>query len=156
MMITGTTGNDKLTGTDDADTIDGLAGADLMTGGKGNDIYYVDDAGDKVEESANGGRDAVIASISYTLGANVEGLQLVGTAVSGIGNGLDNLIFGNDLDNTLDGGKGVDRLEGGLGNDSYYVDNVADDVREFSGTGTGIDTVYASVTLPKLADNVEN
>ena len=54
--LSGGDGNDTLNGGDDndtldggigADTLNGGAGADLMTGGADNDIYVVDDAGDR-------------------------------------------------------------------------------------------------------------
>jgi Ca2+-binding RTX toxin-like protein len=78
----------------------------------------------------------VYASVNYVLGANLEQLILEGSAVSGTGNALDNIIDGNDNANkllglngddviygnlgndTLDGGIGSDILDGGAGNDS--------------------------------------
>ena len=58
-----------------------------MIGGSGGDDYYVNTAGDKVVEAANGGSDLVYADINYTLAANVERLVLQ-NAVNGAGNGL--------------------------------------------------------------------
>ena len=50
-----------------------------MEGGQGSDVYYVDAAGDSVIEAADGGNDAVFSTISYTLGATVESLILLGS-----------------------------------------------------------------------------
>ena len=72
----------------------------------------VDNAGDLVTEALGEGRDRVIASVNYTLTANVEELELAGTALNGTGNILANRIIGNDLANTLGGGDGSDTLNG--------------------------------------------
>ena len=117
--LTGTAANDVLVGTNDDDTLNGLIGADKMAGGDGNDIYFVDQAGDDVTELTDKGFiDRVVTTVSATLVANVEFLELVGGALSGIGNGQENVLLGNGLDNTLDGGDGGDLLSGGHGNDT--------------------------------------
>jgi len=160
--LTGNALANTLTGLAGDDRIDGKQGADTMLGGTGNDSYYVDQAGDSVIELANEGADTVYAYLDYTLGANQEGLNLLGNlAVVGQGNELGNMLNGNALENTLmgmagndslDGKQGADTLIGGLGNDTYYVDHAADVVTEQA--NEGVDTVYASVSHT-LADNVE-
>jgi Ca2+-binding RTX toxin-like protein len=133
--------------------LDGGAGADTMRGGLGNDIYIVDNAGDKVEEALGQGIDTVRSSISYTLTDNVENLELMGSAYSGMGNSLGNRITGNSFNNHLDGKLGIDTMRGGQGNDFYVVDIGGDKVEEF--LNEGIDTVSASVSYT-LSDHVEN
>ena len=60
--LTGTAGNNRL---------DGGAGADTLIGDLGNDTYVVDNIGDVCQEASNAGVDTVIASIDWTLGANL-------------------------------------------------------------------------------------
>ncbi|MDD5272293.1 MAG: calcium-binding protein [Methylovulum sp.] len=137
--------NDTLTGTNANDAISGLGGADTMAGGLGNDLYFVDNAGDVVTEASGAGTDTLLSSISYTLAANVENLILTGSnAINGTGNDLANMLTGNAAANVL---------AGGLGNDTYIVDNAADNVIENSGEGS--DTVQAPITY-SLGANVEN
>lgn len=128
--------NNNVTGTDGNDTLAGNNNANTLTGKKGDDTYTVNHAGDKVVELPNEGMDTVESSIaSHELAANVENLNLIGSAIAGIGNQLNNTITGNALDNTLtgqggadtlkgmegadvmDGGAGADAIHGGLGSD---------------------------------------
>ncbi|MFM2379021.1 MAG: hypothetical protein RLZZ143_1599, partial [Cyanobacteriota bacterium] len=76
--------------------------------------------------------------------------NLVGTsfadALAGVGgNDTINGGLGND---TIDGGVGADNMDGGDNDDIYYVDNIADIVRELwdDALGGTADTVFASVT----------
>jgi Ca2+-binding RTX toxin-like protein len=159
-VINGTAAGEPLQGTTDDDELNGEAGADTMTGGEGNDTYIVDDMFDAVVENGGEGRDAVRASVSFTLPDNVEVLTLTGTGdTSGTGNGADNRITGNDGANTLvggggndilSGGAGGDTMSGGTGNDIYAVDEEDDTV--FENGGEGIDTVYASIHYELGAD----
>jgi Ca2+-binding RTX toxin-like protein len=135
------------------DTLIGFAGNDTLTGGAGDDTYVVDNTRDLVIEDAVAGTDTVQSSVSYTLGNDIENLTLIGSALNGYGNHLDNVLVGNDFDNTLDGGTGNDTLIGGLGNDTYIIDNTNDVVSEASNAGT--DTILASADYV-LNNDVEN
>jgi Ca2+-binding RTX toxin-like protein len=150
----GDVGNDTIVAQDGADTLNGGTGDDSMAGGLGDDFYLIDSLNDTIWESLSQGTDSVLANISgYTLAANVEYLELSGNFVAGTGNSFSNTLLGNASGNILDGGAGIDSMAGGAGNDTYFVDNTADQVGESSGAGT--DTVVATVTAYTLADNVE-
>ncbi|MBP2160297.1 MULTISPECIES: M10 family metallopeptidase C-terminal domain-containing protein [Asticcacaulis] len=131
---------DTLRGGDGADTLDGGLDNDQMFGGPGDDIYYVDHAGDRVNESAlgNEGNDTVYASLSWNMSANVEGVAFSGSGhVTSIGNSLANQIAGNAGNNSFGGGTGHDTIYGFDGNDS--LDGGLDsDVLD---GGTGQDTL---------------
>ncbi len=149
-----TVDGDTLNGLAGNDTLDGGLGADIMNGGTNNDTYIVDNAGDLCNEDASAGTDLVKASVSHTLGANVENIQLQGTtAINATGNTLDNTLTGNIAANVLNGGTGADAMVGGAGNDTYVVDNAGDSIVENDGEGT--DTVQSSLTAT-LGSFLEN
>ena len=129
----GYAGDDTIRAGSGKDRIDGGTGKDGLYGGGDDDIYAVDNLGDKVFELANQGFDLVVASADFVLGAasHVEELRAVATGdIDLTGNELVNALFGNVDDNILNGGRGADRMEGGAGNDIYYVDHVGDAVVE--------------------------
>jgi Ca2+-binding RTX toxin-like protein len=108
-----------------------------MWGEKGNDTYEVDNRKDEVIESRDQGIDTVKASISYSLGKNVENLTLVGTQhLNGTGNEGDNCLTGNSGNNILKGGDGQDILKGGAGNDILMGGKDKDEMT--GGTGKDI------------------
>jgi Ca2+-binding RTX toxin-like protein len=128
----GMAGNDTLIGGGGGDQLIGDIGADMMVGGEGDDLYEVDDAGDMIIELLDEGNDFVESSVSWTLGANLERLKVVGSEdLSVTGNSLDNGLWGNDGNNVIAGGKGRDVLYGELGNDTYLFNK-----------GDGQDTIH--------------
>ena len=149
--------NNNLAGGSGNDFINGGKGADTMSGAAGNDTYIVDNVGDVVIESSISLSeiDTVYSYIDYTLGANLEVLNLVGNALSATGNALNNSLYGTAGNNILDGGTGADFMAGGTGNDTYIVDNIGDVVSETSTLASEIDTVRASVNYT-LGANLEN
>jgi Ca2+-binding RTX toxin-like protein len=179
--LNGGAANDTLGGGAGNDTLDGGLGNDNLMGGTGNDTYIIDSADDSIIEEATAGTDIVQASVSWTLGDNLENLTLTGSsAIDGTGNSLNNTITGNSASNTLlglqgndnlkggagddtldggegndalDGGTGDDQLSGGVGNDTYIIDSANDSIIEEATAGT--DIVQASVSWT-LGDNLEN
>jgi len=170
--LTGNIAGNVLIGGAGNDTLNGGAGADTMIGGSGDDFYIIrpfDGIMAVIQESAGEGIDTVSVTTigtsitGYTLGANLENLNLLGAIVSGTGNELDNIITGNTRNNVLSGGAGNDRLDGGtgadtmiggVGDDTYVVDNGSDVVTENANEGT--DTILSSVSFNALPNNVEN
>lgn len=165
LTLTGTaaingTGNrlaNTLIGNSAANILDGGLNTDTMIGGLGNDTYIVDSIIDVVVETSTLATeiDVVQASVSYTLGANLDTLVLTGAlAINGTGNSLANDLTGNGAANMLNGGIGADTLIGGLGNDTYVIDNIGDTVVETSTLATEIDVIQASISYT-LGANLE-
>ena len=161
--LLGFAGLDTLNGGNGDDTLDGGTDADRMAGGAGTDFYVVDDAGDVVVDVSGQGFDTVRSSISFTLGAATEGLELTGSAdIDGVGTASNNSMTGNSGNNSLTGGAGNDTMNGGTGGsdtlvggtgNDYYLVNGGDTVTELA--GGGFDTVESSANFT-LDDNLEN
>ena len=164
--------DDRLTGNAGSNLLNGGLGADTLTGGNGDDTYVVDNTGDLVVEtnasSATGGIDTVQSSVTYTLSANVEYLQLTGSAnINGTGNTLPNLLTGNSGGNILSGGGGADYMAGGGGNDTYIVDDnstvanvngtpiTGDTISESANAGTDLVVSTVDYVLPKNVENLQ-
>lgn len=149
----GYAGDDRLVGGEGNDKLDGGTGRDRMEGGNGDDTYMVDLSGDMVVELANGGTDTVRVSglATYTIGAEVENLEFLGTTnFIGNGNGLNNVLTGGRGNDVLFGGDGSDALYGGEGNDRLVGGAGAD---ALSG-GNGIDVVDYSASAAAVTVNL--
>ncbi len=156
-VITGNAGANRIYGYDGNDTLNGLAGDDYLLGGAGNDTltggtgydrmyggtgddtYIVNDTTDHAYENVAEGTDRVVASISHTLRANIEELELAGSSnLRGYGNAENNLMLGNSGNNLLYGRDGNDSVSGETGNDILYGEN-GDDALD---GGAGMDRFY--------------
>ncbi|GLK56603.1 peroxidase family protein [Methylopila capsulata] len=137
------------------DSLDGKAGADVASGGTGDDIYYVDNAGDVVNEAGGEGSDILYASRSWVLGvgSSVETLRSnYGQSATGItltgnelannmrGGGAADTLVGDGGNDRLTGGSAADLLIGGSGNDTLFG-GVGDDTLVFQSSGFGADRV---------------
>lgn len=140
---TGNTLDNRLQGGAGRDALDGGVGADTLVGGEGDDVFLVDAVGDVVVELVSQGRDLVVAAIDWTLGPNLENLELGFVAVEGFGNDLDNGLSGNASDNLLVGLGGDDSMAGGPGSDTLEGGDGRD---QLDGTdGLSVDSVDSLV-----------
>lgn len=160
-FVVGTTNPDNLTGTSGNDALVGLASADTLSAGTGDDLYLIDNLGDKLIENTNAGIDTVLSSVNYSLADNLENLALLTGASTGTGNALNNEITGNSANNiltglagndTFTGGLGNDSLIGGLGDDVYLITDTTDTITE--NTNEGTDLVISSISY-SLGQNLE-
>ena len=118
-VLDGRNGNDALVGGNGDDTLIGGGGVDTLTGGDGSDTYQVSSMEDAIIENAkDGDQDVVESKVDYELGDNIEVLVLLDAALTGYGNGLDNVLVGTANANVLNGGDGDDSLQGEAGDDS--------------------------------------
>jgi Ca2+-binding RTX toxin-like protein len=161
-FLSGGGGNDTLNGSAGNDTLDGGTGNDSLVGGTGDDLYKVDSSNDIIIENANEGTDTVESTAStFTLGANLENLTLMGSAsIQGGGNALNNILLGNsgnnflgggDGNDTLDGNAGADTLKGGTGNDTYLFNtgDGQDTIQEADSTVGNLDTLSLDSSITK-------
>jgi trimeric autotransporter adhesin len=153
-VLEGLGGNDYLDGGAADDVLHGGAGedhllgglgADTMYGGTGNDDFIVDDQGDVVWGGDD--HDQVWSSVDYGLAPDVEDLFLTGSAVIGLGNNGNNLVWGNEANNILNGFGGTDNIQGFGGDDVIMGGDGLDVLRGGMGRdtltgGNGLDFFY--------------
>ncbi|MEQ1620531.1 MAG: calcium-binding protein [Methylococcales bacterium] len=121
----------------------------------GNDFWSREDTITKA-----GSLSALLSKINFYNGINSSNMagndSITGSQFDDVLLGFagsDTLNAGNGND-TLDGGKGADILSGGLGDDTYVVDNIADQITE--NPNEGIDTVKTSLNNYVLGSTFEN
>jgi Ca2+-binding RTX toxin-like protein len=157
IWLEGNIGNNRLSGNRWNNILDGREGDDFMQGGGGNDLYYVDSAGDRVNEFANGGFDRIETTVSFKLGTNsqVERIEtrheIFKDPIDLSGNRFAQELIGNHGNNRLDGVGGGDRLVGSLGDDTYVIRDLRDEIVEYAGEGQ--DTVKADISFALAADD---
>jgi trimeric autotransporter adhesin len=149
--INGGADNDTIAGNVGNDTLDGGAGIDTLSGGTGNDTYFVDNAGDVIDESGirepsqelfsmGNNNDVVVASTTYTLTANASGIEDVMAAGSLTGNaGLDTTVIhltGNASAQALIGNSAANSLSGLAGDDILVGMGGADTLTGGEGSDT--------------------
>ncbi|WP_272482614.1 beta strand repeat-containing protein, partial [Caulobacter sp. HMWF025] len=135
-VVFGGAGDDIIRGNFGSDLILGGLGRDILSGGYGNDTLY-----------AGAGQGELHGDAGNDLLTNGDD----GGLMAG-GLGVDTLLGGSGAD-TLDGGTGADVMAGGQNDDTYYVDNIADQVVEYA--GEGFDTVISSLAAYTLTGTVE-
>ena len=107
--------NARLSGLGGNDTLTGGAGRDTLDGGDGNDVFVISDTLDLIIETAGGGSDTIITSVSMAMPFQVETLQIAG-GISGItitGESGNDMLIGNGLANSFNGGAGDDVILAG-------------------------------------------
>ncbi|MEQ1717884.1 MAG: calcium-binding protein [Hyphomicrobium sp.] len=147
---------DTLIGNAIANALNGGLGADRLAGLGGSDSYFIDNAGDIVDEGivSSNGIDTVLSYITFSLAGvhakgSIENLTLLGTvAIIGTGNSLNNRLSGES-------NISANLLAGLAGNDTYIVgkgDKIVETARG------GMDTIESSVISLRLSSyaNVEN
>ncbi|HEV2748182.1 MAG TPA: Ig-like domain-containing protein [Allosphingosinicella sp.] len=142
--LTGNNLANKLVGNAGANVLDGGGGVDMMEGLGGNDTYRIDEAGDRVKEATNGGRDRIVTSVSYSL-AIAAGVEEIAADASQTtrridltGNSLANTLIGHSNSNVLNGGAGSDVLRSFAGFDTLLFDTAlgasnVDHIVDFNG-----------------------
>ena len=131
ISLIGSIGANTLIGGAGNDTLNdgGVGLSDILIGGAGNDTYILNNAGDTITETVNGGVDTILTgltTVSLVSYGNVENLTYTGSAAfTGTGSSADNIIIGGSNNDTIDGGAGSDTLIGGAGTDTVVYSNSA-------------------------------
>ncbi|ESQ87175.1 hypothetical protein ABAC460_20605 [Asticcacaulis sp. AC460] len=151
-------GSDVLTGRGNAlnNILSGNSNVNYLFGGLGDDTYYIQNAGDMVEESHHEGTDTIYSTVSYSLfGRAVENFIMVGSGdLVVFGNSLNNRLVGNSGHNLFQGEAGADTMEGGGGDDTYIITSASDVVIELD--GEGYDLVQSTASKTTLSAYIEN
>ena len=106
----------------------GIAGkTDKLIGSDGNDVFMVNDSGDRIVSGQKGNADSVMAekfsiSLLQKKWDGIENAMLVGSADLNLtGDAGSNMLSGNGGDNIIRGGAGLDTFFGGGGEDIFVL-----------------------------------
>jgi Ca2+-binding RTX toxin-like protein len=89
------------------DVLVSQGGPNTLVGLGGNDLYWVFNSDDQVQEGSGAGSDAVVASVNFTIPTNVETLWMTGSGLTGAGSAGDDVLVSQGA-NTLIGAGGDD------------------------------------------------
>ncbi|MDO5686640.1 MAG: Ig-like domain-containing protein [Neisseria sp.] len=119
-------------------------------GTKGSHLLYTPDGTRVTNQSFIGYGTQIETAIGSAHADTLTGNKADNILYGGAGNDILNDDLGNDR---LDGGAGADQMSGGRGHDTYFVNDIGDQVRESLNQGS--DTVYSSISYT-LGENLEN
>ncbi|QCB56119.1 calcium-binding protein [Sphingopyxis sp. PAMC25046] len=138
------------------------ATADALQGTAGDDIFLVDDTGDRIAEAADAGFDRVETTLEgYTLAGHIEQLIRRGAAdFIGNGNALANSLIGGAGSDTLGGLDGNDDIAGNSGDDWLVGSNGEDLLQGQSGAdmllgGWQSDALFGGMGADRLIGDQE-
>ncbi|MFL9672331.1 S8 family serine peptidase [Pseudomonas marginalis] len=159
--LVGTRFDDVLTGNAGNNRLDGGLGADTLRGGLGDDTYVVDSSNDVVIELTDGGVDTVLLSVDqYTLGQNIENVQILTTGRSSLtANALDNRIDATVGDNFIDGAAGTDTVSYANSTGGVVLDLALTAIQATGGSGNdtllNVENLVGSQFADKLRGNTQ-
>jgi trimeric autotransporter adhesin len=156
--IVGNAGNDTLQARLGNSTLVAGTGLSTLIGSSGTDVFIINNTADVVEETTNGRTNILFSSVTYTLPANVDVLNLTGSANlvatgnsdndSMTGNAGDDTLIAGSGNDTLAAGGGLDTFIAGAGNDVFIVNNAGDVIESASATGANAVVSSVSYVLP--------
>ena len=178
-VLVGSAGNDTLKGGTGADTMVGATGDDEYHVDNIGDVVDENRFGE-IQPGQDGGTDHVIASIDWSLETGtqsaIENLTLTGAGVRGTGNasnniltanqaslpggrlngrGGDDTLIGSNAAEELSGGTGADQITGFGGDDTYFIDNLGDNIVEGPSGGTDSAQVLIQRFALDATDSIE-
>lgn len=118
IALTGNEFAQSIYGNAGTNVIVGGGGADYLVGGGGSDIYYIGSSSTIIEETGSDEDLVRTTTSSFTLSANLEGLEASWSDFAGTTDPLS--LTGNDLANRIVGNRGDNLIRGGAGNDILY------------------------------------